>query len=256
MVEGDKVCLVIDGQQVEGQITSLRRNDMTVRITSPHTEISTVLHVPHFAMVSKENWLCDEEGQITPRGIERAETLLKEIYTIYQKQQVAGDLELSFWPAVGEERPALQLVRGEQTFKLYMDEVYALVNALNIWTPDIFGLVIGDGEYLEWEDQQSYRYGVPSPDLVTALTKELRTRQLDAPSLTTSDVDQLLGRAARAVLRGLAGPQISLKRELSPKDDRVDHVLRIAGQAPLYLDADDVAKLRTILAIYNEHAPL
>ena len=87
MVEGDKITLIIEGQRVEGEIAKLLPNDITVHITAPYTEGTTGLHVPHFAMY-RQNWLQDEQGQITSRGVQKTERLLTEIYAQYQNRGV------------------------------------------------------------------------------------------------------------------------------------------------------------------------
>jgi hypothetical protein len=46
------------------------------------------------------------------------------------RRQVTAELALISEPSSGEERPRLRLVRGEGTFVLYLDEVAALIQAL------------------------------------------------------------------------------------------------------------------------------
>lgn len=88
MVEGTKITVTIDGQTIEGEIVQLLPNDITIRITTPPFEGTKGLHVPHFAMVHRPNHFADEEGQITARGVERAERLLTEIYTACRERGV------------------------------------------------------------------------------------------------------------------------------------------------------------------------
>ena len=47
-----------------------------------------------------------------------------------RRRQVTAELALISEPRGGDERPRLRLVRGERTFVLYLDEVAALVQAL------------------------------------------------------------------------------------------------------------------------------
>jgi hypothetical protein len=80
VIEGKKITLTIDGQSIEGEIVRLLPNDVTVRITNPPFDETKGLHVPHFMMGYKKHHLQDEKGKITPRGVEKAERLLAEIY--------------------------------------------------------------------------------------------------------------------------------------------------------------------------------
>jgi hypothetical protein len=70
----------VDGVEVTGEIVSLTPNDMRVVIGSPVSGLGTMLHVPHFAMVAKGNWLATDGNHITERGQQRAEELLKKLY--------------------------------------------------------------------------------------------------------------------------------------------------------------------------------
>jgi hypothetical protein len=71
---------VVDGVEVEGEIVSLHKNDISVVITSPVTGLGTGLHVPHFAM-DQQNWLATSDGgPLTERGQRKAEELLRELY--------------------------------------------------------------------------------------------------------------------------------------------------------------------------------
>ena len=79
MVDGKQIILELEHQTVKGEIMHLYSNDIEVMITSPYTGRHTGVHVPHF-MMNKINWLSTEDGQITKRGIEKAETLLRELY--------------------------------------------------------------------------------------------------------------------------------------------------------------------------------
>jgi len=47
-----------------------------------------------------------------------------------RRRRVTAELALISEPRGGDERPRLRLVRGERTFMLYLDEVAALVQAL------------------------------------------------------------------------------------------------------------------------------
>jgi hypothetical protein len=80
MICGKRITLTVEGQAVEGEIIQLLPNDIEVQITAPYTEGTRSLHVPHFMMGHEPNRLSDENGHITPRGIEKAEKLLAEIY--------------------------------------------------------------------------------------------------------------------------------------------------------------------------------
>jgi len=80
MIEGKKITLTVEGQVVEGEIVHLLPNDVEVRITAPYTEGAKGLHVLHFMMGYAPNRLSDEGGHITPRGVEKAESLLAEVY--------------------------------------------------------------------------------------------------------------------------------------------------------------------------------
>lgn len=83
---GISVRIVVDGVEVTGEIISLTRNDMRVVIQSPVSGLGTVLHVPHFAMVAKTNWLANDDNTITERGQQRAEDLLIKLYNRSQGQ--------------------------------------------------------------------------------------------------------------------------------------------------------------------------
>jgi hypothetical protein len=73
----------VEGVTVTGTIESLYINDLTVVITSHGAGRRNGTHVPSFAMY-KVNWLAEYEGHettaITPRGQQRAESLLRELY--------------------------------------------------------------------------------------------------------------------------------------------------------------------------------
>jgi hypothetical protein len=71
---------IVDGVEVIGEIISLASNNMRVVIGSPVSGWGTMLHVPHFAMVAKANWLATDSNHITERGQQRAEELLKKLY--------------------------------------------------------------------------------------------------------------------------------------------------------------------------------
>ena len=86
MVEGKQVTLELDNQIVKGEITHLYPNDMEVKITFPYTGKHTGVHVPHF-MMAEMNWLSTKDGQITERGIQKAETLLRELYQSFKPDQ-------------------------------------------------------------------------------------------------------------------------------------------------------------------------
>lgn len=69
----------IDGITVKGEIVFLAPNDITVEIKTPYEGVSSGLHVPHFAMASKEQWLMID-GKITEKGRKVALNTLEEIY--------------------------------------------------------------------------------------------------------------------------------------------------------------------------------
>ena len=68
---------------VRGEILWLYPYDIEVEITEPYSGFRTGLHVPLFAM-ARVNWLATFDGrittEITPRGRERAERLLQDLY--------------------------------------------------------------------------------------------------------------------------------------------------------------------------------
>jgi len=90
MVDGKKIILEIDGTAVEGEIMQLYTNDIEVMITAPFKGTHTGTHVPHFAM-SEVTWLSTGDGQITERGVQRAEALLKKIYQSLVKTTLVDD---------------------------------------------------------------------------------------------------------------------------------------------------------------------
>jgi hypothetical protein len=90
MVDGKKIILEIDGTVVEGEIMQLYTNDIEVMITAPFKGTHTGTHVPHFAM-GEVNRLSTGDGQITARRIQRAESLLKEIYQSLAKTTLVDD---------------------------------------------------------------------------------------------------------------------------------------------------------------------
>jgi hypothetical protein len=75
--------ITVDGVTVSGFIDFLWVNDLTVVITSHGPGRRNGTHVPHFAMYPM-NYLASYEGKrttaITPRGQQRAESLLRELY--------------------------------------------------------------------------------------------------------------------------------------------------------------------------------
>jgi len=85
MVEGKQVTLELDNQIVKGEITHLYPNDIEVAITSPYTGKHRGVHVPHF-MMAEMNWL-SKDGQITERGIQKAGTLLRELFQSFKPGQ-------------------------------------------------------------------------------------------------------------------------------------------------------------------------
>lgn len=91
MVEGNKIHLDIEDQQVEGKIRHLFSNDIEVEITAPYQDQHTGTHVPHFAM-GPVTRLCTGDGQITEYGAQRAEMLLRELYKRCQEgASIAAD---------------------------------------------------------------------------------------------------------------------------------------------------------------------
>ena len=87
MIQGRKIVLTVEGQKVEGEIVHLLPNDIRVKITAPFAGETNDLHVPHFMMGYEQNRLSDRTGQITPRGIEKAERLLAEIYIQHKAKE-------------------------------------------------------------------------------------------------------------------------------------------------------------------------
>lgn len=73
------ITLEIDGETVSGEIVSLAPNDIQVALIS-HCGGSKALHVPHFKMAYKQQWLADADGALTERGRQVAERLLQELY--------------------------------------------------------------------------------------------------------------------------------------------------------------------------------
>jgi len=67
----------VDGQSVEGRITSLSVNDITVEITRPFVGISAGLHIPGFALFL---YRYEQDGKLTPHGRKTAQQLLVELY--------------------------------------------------------------------------------------------------------------------------------------------------------------------------------
>lgn len=70
----------------------LYSNDIEVMITAPFKGTHTGTLVPHFAM-GEVNRLSTGDGQITARGIQRAESLLKEIYQSLAKTALVDDTQ-------------------------------------------------------------------------------------------------------------------------------------------------------------------
>ena len=72
----------VNGTTVTGFIDFVCATDLAVVITSHGAGRRNSTHVPHFAMYPV-NWLARTEGEqttITPRGQQRAERLLRELY--------------------------------------------------------------------------------------------------------------------------------------------------------------------------------
>ncbi len=82
-LRGIPLQISVEGVAVTGFIDYLFVNDLTVVITSHGAGRRKGTHVPHFAMY-KVNWLAESAGNrttaITPRGQQRAEALLRELY--------------------------------------------------------------------------------------------------------------------------------------------------------------------------------
>jgi tetratricopeptide (TPR) repeat protein len=78
----------VDGVQVSGEIVSLYPNDISIQMTNPKAEGTKGTHVPHFQM-HRSQWLAMPEGdimeRITPRGLEVAHRLLRELYQDYRR---------------------------------------------------------------------------------------------------------------------------------------------------------------------------
>jgi hypothetical protein len=78
----------VDGAQTSGTILYLYPNDISVQMTNPRAEGTKGLHVPHFRMC-RSQWLAMPEGNIverfTPRGLETAQKLLRELYEDYRR---------------------------------------------------------------------------------------------------------------------------------------------------------------------------
>lgn len=85
--------IVVDGVAVTGIIDFLWPNDLSVVITSHGPGRRNGTHVPHFAMYPV-NWLAQYEGRrtiaITPRGQQRAESLLRELYENSSLTEIRG----------------------------------------------------------------------------------------------------------------------------------------------------------------------
>jgi len=85
--------ITVDGVKVEGFIDYLYPNDMTVVITSHEAGRRHGTHVPHFTDYPM-NRLALSDGKrtttITPRGQERAEWLLRELYQNPRLTSVGG----------------------------------------------------------------------------------------------------------------------------------------------------------------------
>jgi hypothetical protein len=67
----------IDGEQVEGRIRHLTRNNICVGITFPFAAVSEGSHIPYFALP----WFrFEESGALSAYGRQAAERILREIY--------------------------------------------------------------------------------------------------------------------------------------------------------------------------------
>ncbi len=85
--------IVVDGVAVTGIIDFLWPNGLSVVITSHGPGRRNGTHVPHFAMYPM-NRLAKFEGRqttaITPRGQQRAEALLRELYENPRLTEIKG----------------------------------------------------------------------------------------------------------------------------------------------------------------------
>ena len=84
--------IIVDGEEVTGEIDCLTPNNMSVVILSPVSGLGTGLHVPAIAM-APVNWLATYTGRtttaITERGRSRAKDLLRELYD-YSRGRPSG----------------------------------------------------------------------------------------------------------------------------------------------------------------------
>ena len=90
MADRPRCVTSVNGVTVTGEIVALATNDITVRLVGPlgcrGIGKSRGLHVPHFAMAYRPNWLADDSGDLTERGLLKAQELLAELYTENQSR--------------------------------------------------------------------------------------------------------------------------------------------------------------------------
>jgi len=88
-------------------------------------------------------------------------------------------------------------------------------------------------------------------DFYDELTRELHGFHDDTMYMTTGDVIEMLA-AAAARVTGEDSQSVSVRPLLDGGD--VYHVLAVEAEGMLCLITDEIARLRAILCIYDEHA--
>jgi len=73
----------IECPPLHGEITYLACNDISVKLISPYSGVSSGLHIPYFAMhyaVMNDKCFANPDGNVSEHGWETAEHLLKDLY--------------------------------------------------------------------------------------------------------------------------------------------------------------------------------
>jgi hypothetical protein len=105
-----KITAIINGQEVEGEITHRSATDIDVKITQPYQDVSTGLHIPYAARPYK--------SFETELGDKIAKDLLKEIYSICTFVSTNPDLLTGPYLQVKERIKYLEAESvSEQVFK-------------------------------------------------------------------------------------------------------------------------------------------
>jgi hypothetical protein len=106
----------LDDKVVEGHITYLKANDISVEITNPYQEIRSGLHIPWFAMHLKEIHFADSNRILTEYGRKRAEILLAKLY-----------VDCKYFEANKDRLKAVYEERGQRGLWGFIDEDYDII---------------------------------------------------------------------------------------------------------------------------------